>query len=104
MDLSRFDDVIFLVSVNSFENVSELFLDSKNLDYGPAYNSGQLRIAFAAGNRLFGDRLSGGAILGSSEKLRKHAIKSTELNTELWSDDFHTYVIEWKPSIITYNL
>lgn len=81
----------------------ELFLNSENGEYGPSYESGQIRVAFVAGNQRDNQKLEGGLILGAKTPARKYAIKSTESGVP-WTDAFHNYTVEWTPAGITLSV
>ncbi|KAJ8930601.1 hypothetical protein NQ314_016571 [Rhamnusium bicolor] len=74
----------------------ELLLNSLNEEYGPNYESGQIRIAFTAGNSEMNKILKGGIILGSQNVARNYGLKNIERH-RTWCDDFHKFVINWKP-------
>lgn len=74
--------------------ISEFYLNPKNQEYGPDYQSGQIRVAFTQGNSEESKILSGGCILGSTSEARKYAMRTSN-NENGWCDDFHTYKIRW---------
>jgi hypothetical protein len=79
----------------------ELYLNPVNEEYGPGYASGQIRIAFSGGNEDLCRDLRGGCILGSSPAARNYAVKNIVKNSGSWSDDFHKFIVIWKPDQIT---
>ncbi|ERL92074.1 beta-1,3-glucan-binding protein [Dendroctonus ponderosae] len=81
----------------------ELYLNSESEEYGSGYESGQIRIAFAAGNEGENRKLEGGVILGSIPAARKYAMKTIE-KTQSWTDDFHNFSALWKPDSITLSV
>ncbi|KAG5881365.1 hypothetical protein JTB14_005192 [Gonioctena quinquepunctata] len=76
----------------------ELYLNSLNEEYGPGYDSGQIRVAFAPGNSEEDKVLQGGIVLGSSVPARKYGIKTIE-RTNRWGTEFHKFAITWKPVV-----
>ncbi|KAF7268731.1 hypothetical protein GWI33_018084 [Rhynchophorus ferrugineus] len=78
----------------------ELYLNSESEIYGPNYESGQIRIAFSAGNNMFNRRLEGGAILGGKTAARNYATKIWDGKSP-WADEFHIYTALWEPEQIT---
>ena len=78
---------------------TELFLNPENSEYGPNYESGQIRIAFLAGNEKYNKNLQGGVILGSKPLARKFGMKTTS-NQASWSNEYHKfiyfYMVCWK--------
>lgn len=68
----------------------------KTHEYGLSHKSGEIRIAFMAGNDGMRHKLYGGVILGSSDKGRTHAMYSIDDEKD-WSDDFHTFSFKWFP-------
>ncbi|KAF7268732.1 hypothetical protein GWI33_018085 [Rhynchophorus ferrugineus] len=81
----------------------ELYLNPEKEIYGPNYESGQIRIAYSAGNNMFNRRLEGGAILGNKAAARNYAIKVSDRNSP-WADQFHTYTVLWEPERITLSV
>lgn len=83
---------------------AEIYLQPKVFGYGPDYDSGEIRIAFSPGNEVVGRELHGGVILGTSTEGRHYGIKKTNAANGLWSDEFHTYQLQWGPGTINlYN-
>lgn len=79
----------------------ELYLRSKNDDYGAGLDSGLIRIAFTPGNTDDSSKkLVGGCILGQSVTARNYGLKSIRSQTN-WNDDFHVFKVEWKTDRIT---
>ncbi|XP_030763973.1 beta-1,3-glucan-binding protein-like [Sitophilus oryzae] len=81
----------------------ELFLNPEVEEYGKGYESGQIRVAYSAGNADSNKKLEGGAILGGNTAARNYAIKVTE-RVSPWGDDFHTYTVLWTPDQITLSV
>ncbi|KAG5881370.1 hypothetical protein JTB14_005197 [Gonioctena quinquepunctata] len=78
----------------------ELYLNPLNEIYGPHYESGQIRIAFSPGNLNQNHVLHGGVVLGSNPSARTYGDRTNE-RRDYWSDDFHTFSVEWKPTSIS---
>lgn len=72
----------------------ELFLNPKNQEYGPDYQSGQIRVAFTQGNADESNKLYGGCILGTTPEARKYAMRVSNKEGS-WCDDYHTYKLRW---------
>lgn len=85
---------IFTVIELIYSKLSELYLDSRDKLYGPGYQSGQIRIAFTAGNDDAANSLFGGCILGNSSEARKFGIRKTRKD-ESWCNGFHVYTARW---------
>lgn len=78
----------------------QLFLESSANFYGKHnLGSGQMRIAFTKGQN---GPLSGGVLLGDRDPFRLLKMCSSP-STEQWSEDFHTYTLNWLPSMITFE-
>lgn len=82
----------------------ELYLNPLSEEYGPNYESGQMRIAFAPGNSQLNNVLSGGIILGSNVAGRSYGTKTMENQQKSWGDDFHNFTITWKPDSISVSV
>ncbi|KAL1491801.1 hypothetical protein ABEB36_012344 [Hypothenemus hampei] len=81
----------------------ELYLNSESEKYGPGYQSGQMRVAFLAGNDGANTKLKGGVILGQTYQARNYAMKTYEAS-EPWTNDFHNFTVLWKPESITLSV
>lgn len=81
----------------------ELYLNSVNDNYGPNYDSGQIRIAFTSGNADSNKILHGGLILGSTTAARSYGMKTIEKHTS-WCDEFHRFAVNWKPGSISVSV
>lgn len=88
--------ISILKSINIY---LELFLNSEKEDYGPGYASGQIRIAYLAGNANDNKKLKGGLILGFRPAARNYALKTIEDYQGTWTDKYHNFSILWKPGI-----
>lgn len=73
-----------------------MYLNPEREEYGPNYESGQIRIAFAPGNLNENSVLHGGVILGGNPAARDYGDSVFQMN-KLWSDDFHKFTLVWKP-------
>lgn len=73
-----------------------MFLQHRKPEYGPQYDSGQMRVAFTPGNDDLGKDLAGGVILSNSDEGRRFGLRYSQ-NEEHWGNGFHTYVLKWKP-------
>lgn len=82
----------------------ELYLNPLNEEYGPFYESGQIRIAFCAGNSNMTDVLSGGCVLGNSNKGKNHFMKTIKKVSESWTDDFNVFSVTWTDAKITLDV
>ncbi|XP_018563525.1 beta-1,3-glucan-binding protein-like [Anoplophora glabripennis] len=82
----------------------ELYLNPLYEEYGSNYESGQIRIAFAPGNDKLNQVLHGGVILGASNAAREAGMKSVRTRDKNWSDEFHKFVVTWKPESITVSV
>lgn len=67
-----------------------------NEQYGPGYESGQIRIAFVPGNVNLNRVLSGGIILGQSKAAKNYGIRKSTKQTD-WSGQFHRFGVTWGP-------
>ncbi|KAJ8944325.1 hypothetical protein NQ318_016132 [Aromia moschata] len=81
----------------------ELYLNPVNEEYGPGYESGQIRIAFVPGNPELNRVLKGGIILGLTQAAKNYGMKSVD-SANSWNDDFHKYVVDWKPGSISMSV
>lgn len=82
----------------------ELFLNSEKEDYGPGYASGQIRIAYLAGNANDNKQLKGGLILGFRPAARNYALKTIEDYQGTWTDKYHNFSILWKPDRVSVSV
>lgn len=82
----------------------ELFLQPVEFAYGLEYDSGQMRVAFSAGNTGLGNELQGGIILGTSEEARRYGMRKSINDEGAWSDDFHVYSLYWTPHVISLSV
>ena len=71
----------------------------KKYEYGPHYDSGQIRIAFLAGNDNLNDVLKVGCIFSDSHKGRTHNIKDIK-KQQGWNNEFHIFSINWTPGML----
>lgn len=85
-----------------------LILHPVDAFYGSGYQSGELRVASAVGNRkLFtgtgidmdGRELRAGAVVSPEGPIRR-ATMSKKISAKHWSDDYHLYELEWTPTSI----
>lgn len=81
----------------------EISLISRSELYGPGYESGRIRIAITGGGSDQNRYLFGGCTFGYSEMARRFGIKRIASKNP-WSDDFHTYKIQWKPDSISFGV
>ncbi|XP_018335441.1 beta-1,3-glucan-binding protein [Agrilus planipennis] len=81
----------------------QLFLNSKNEEYGRLYESGQIRIAFSPGNRNSNSDLSAGCILGDSVAARNYGMRRLHKEPG-WCNDFHVYEMKWTPDGISVSV
>lgn len=91
----------------------QLNLEPAELIYGSDYfASGLLRIGMVRGNEVLltsehqsigGEWLCGGAVLTAGSQFRDTWMKCT-MGDKLWSDDFHTYGLEWTDEAITLSV
>lgn len=61
------------------------------------YKSGRIRIAFSPGNEQMNKILHGGIILGPNNAARDYGDKTIEDMNGYWSENFHTFVLDWQP-------
>nr|XP_023017872.1 beta-1,3-glucan-binding protein-like isoform X1 [Leptinotarsa decemlineata] len=78
----------------------ELYLTPLSEIYGSNLQSGQIRVAFVAGNLNENHILHGGITLGATPAARAYGDRTTERRSH-WSDDFHTFTVNWKPNGIS---
>ncbi|XP_056629844.1 uncharacterized protein LOC130440605 [Diorhabda sublineata] len=73
-------------------------------EYGPDYESGQIRIAFSPGNENYNELLYGGVVLGPTISARDYGMRQTTRNMG-WSNEFHRFGVTWKEDeiILTVN-
>ncbi|XP_057667244.1 uncharacterized protein LOC130900563 [Diorhabda carinulata] len=73
-------------------------------EYGPDYESGQIRIAFSPGNENYNELLYGGIVLGPTISARDYGMRQTTRNMG-WSNEFHRFGVTWKEDeiILTVN-
>ncbi|GLV44857.1 Gram-negative bacteria binding protein 3 [Carabus blaptoides fortunei] len=82
----------------------ELFLQPAEFAYGLQYDSGQMRVAFSAGNAGLGNELQGGVILGTTEEARRYGMRKSVNDEGEWSDNFHVYSLHWTPHMISLSV
>ncbi|XP_065225853.1 beta-1,3-glucan-binding protein-like [Planococcus citri] len=89
--------------------IPQIWLVPKNNTwYGEGYQSGQIRIAMARGNKQFDcsnshyghRRLEMGIILGPKSNLKQKMFY--KMAPESWSNDFHTYTVIWTADKISF--
>ncbi|XP_018335440.1 beta-1,3-glucan-binding protein-like [Agrilus planipennis] len=81
----------------------QLFLNSKSEEYGRHYDSGQINIAFASGNRNSNSDLSAGCILGGSVTARNYGTRRLRKEPG-WRNEFHVYEMKWTPDGISVSV
>ncbi|KAB0796439.1 hypothetical protein PPYR_10500 [Photinus pyralis] len=81
----------------------EISLISRSELYGPGYESGRIRIAVTGGSSDQNRHLFGGCTFGYSEMARRFGYKRIASKNP-WSDDFHTFKIQWKPDSISFGV
>uniref|UniRef100_A0A6P7GA73 Beta-1,3-glucan-binding protein-like n=1 Tax=Diabrotica virgifera virgifera TaxID=50390 RepID=A0A6P7GA73_DIAVI len=82
----------------------EIYLTPANEKYGLKSQSGQIRIAFTPGNSDLNHVLHGGLTIGRSVAATNYFDKTIESKMSSWSDDFHTFRVDWKPNEISFSV
>lgn len=77
-----------------------LTLNPVHEEYGPDYESGQIRIAFSPGNDNYNQHVYGGIVLGPTTSARNYGMRQVTRHVG-WSSEFHRFGVIWKEDEIT---
>ncbi|GJQ68275.1 GNBP3 [Trypoxylus dichotomus] len=82
----------------------ELFLTPKKFEYGTQeFSSGEIRVAFLAGNSQLDKELHGGIMLGVSDEARQFGLRQLKRDNS-WNDDFHVFSTIWKTDSLQFSV
>lgn len=85
-----------MFNLSNFINFLEIYLNAERQEYGPHYESGQMRIAFVIGNLNENAILHSGVVLGDNLAARNYGDRFFQ-KSKYWSNDFHKYTLQWLP-------